>query len=189
MAGPHLKGTLETLTITKEYKSGKSFDAVINGQALKGFGPIAEGITEGSEVVVWKNGEGRDTKYNIQLDTPQGATPSSSVSTNARTTTAPAQASFSGTQKTGDARQNSIVAQNALNRGVDIMNIVTLATIAAIDNDVAGVKKASLKNLSNPDFVVEMAKHYGSLVFDSLVAGDLTQELPKFETPTENTDD
>jgi len=67
------------------------------------------------------------------------------------------------------------------------MNIVTLATIAAIDNDVAGVKKASLKNLSNPDFVVEMAKHYGSLVFDSLVAGDLTMELPKFETPV--TDD
>jgi len=126
MAGPHLKGTLETLTITKEYKSGKSFDAVINGQALKGFGPIADGITEGSEVVVWKNGEGRDTKYNIQLDTPQGATPSSSVSTNARTTIAPAQTGFAGGQtsgrgSTGDARQNSIVAQNALNRGVDML--------------------------------------------------------------------
>lgn len=184
MTQPYAKGTLDSIEVVKAYKTGSKFEAVVAGQAVNGFGQIGDGVAPGVNVVVWKNGEGRDTKLSINVDTRANGTTTQPTATAVTTTSTTRGVAAT----TVDTRQASIVAQNAFNRGVDIMHNTTLAAIAAVANDVSGVKKGFLKELANPDYQIEMAKHYGSLIFDALMAGDLTADLPSFEAPTTDSD-
>mgnify|MGYP003109149303 CR=1 FL=1 len=190
MPAPHLKGTIEAVEVSaRNNPTWRStlYDVTVGGETIAFFDTkkvINSSVTVGDAVAVWKNEKDGKTSFNITKDKPYsggGGAPSAAPSS----TTPAAKAGYTPRSD----QQASITAQNALNRGVDIMGVVVEAMKVALQNDPKAVTKAQLKLLTDPDYVMEQAVHQGNRVHKLLMAGDLSQELPKFDAEPEFEDE
>lgn len=181
MTQPYAKGTIESIGISPKHKDSYKatlVQVVVAGKEVQIMDYDSNLLTDfnvGDAVAVWENTKGKFKSYKMTKDTYQGG---------GSATAAPKATKSSYTPRTD--QQASIVAQNALNRGMDAVRINTMAVEAALKEGVSGVTKAQLKLLTDPDYVMEQAVHQANRVHALLMAGDLSQELPKFEKEPES---
>lgn len=169
MNKPVVQGIVNDISESPKHKPTYKktlWEVIVDNKPYTFYGDITFKV--GDTVAVWKNDKNGRINYNITL--AKGGSNSSASQTNNTTNNA-----------APDNRQASIVAQNALNRGMDAVAIYSANVRAAIEHNIAGVQKAQLKTLCDLDFIKNIAKEIGNDFHHMLMSGDLSEELPKFD--------